>query len=175
MTKQTAAEIRSELHAHSQNLNDAHKDAATFERLRAASGEVTRLTKLCETLTATLAKAMEVEVKAERAAAHAPFKNMTISADDDGRATGLLSTRFIIQYDLERYDFSDEPTLVPVKHIGFGEMTDAAYRYMLEAKPELIPHSIMQLAPDNPRLAFERYFTAQRRGYLTNASLAVVN
>jgi hypothetical protein len=176
MNYKTAADIRNELHALSKTLITAQNNAALYEQLKAASGEAARITKRCSELTDTLAKVREAEAKAERVAAHAPFKGMTITEDNDGRSVGLLSKRFIIQYTTPRFNHTlghNEP--VQIRHNGFGEMTDAAFRYMMEAKPELIPHAIMQLAPDNAQLAFERYFVAQRRGYLVGTpGLAVL-
>jgi hypothetical protein len=174
MTSTTSAEIEQELSALTLELNEARTDAATLERLTSAAGKIARLVRQADALTAKKAKAQEAEAKAEREAAYAPFRRITVAVDDNdtGGTANLLRTGFTIRWQQLTYDHRiNQDVWENRERNGFTAVPRDVMRYLIEASPASIPACIMQLAPADPARAIGLYLTGLRRGYMTVATL----
>ena len=165
----TTAAVEQALAANSLALTKAREDAALFERLKAAAGLATRLTKEGETLTALKLEVYAAEAKAKRDALFALFGDITVSGCAD---KGLLSANWIISYERMSYNTQAHGNILTRFEVnGFPQLErhhPEAYRYLVEAQPERIPDAIMNLSPGNPAEAIAILCQAQARGYLRN-------
>lgn len=168
MTEKPSDILRARLAENAAELQRAQADAELYERLTKARAETARLQKAGAELTASLSKALEAEAKADRKAAEARFRNLSItttypSAD---RPSGVLNARFTIRWESPKWNYrTGENELTAHQSDGFPALAGDAYAYIMEHRTDLIPAVIMELAPGDPEAAMSRYFTARRRGY----------
>jgi hypothetical protein len=155
--------IAAELSSITTELEAARADMALLERLKSAADRVSRLSAEHDKATAALNAAKVREAKAKEDARFAGIEHLAI--DDTSPDANLVRSNFKISYARPTWDGR---ATVPRHHTasGFSLLDRDVLSYIIERCPERIPHKIMALAPDNPRLAFDRYFVSLRRGYV---------
>lgn len=153
-----------------EQLNAANADVALLQRLKDAEANTKRLTRELTDTQRDLATAIADEYAAKQKTAFANIRNMTItaSAPADEPNPGLLKMTFTVNYEALSYDYSSRQNLWrSVSAIGIRHLPAKELAYLTEAKPEIIPHLIMELAIGNPAEAVSRYIQGLQRGYLT--------
>jgi hypothetical protein len=148
-------------------LIQARQDVALMQRLKNAEADAKRLAVELRTAQEELVQVNTAEVQAHRAAAYASYKDITVSG---GAAdASVLDTTFVITVTSLTYNgWETVPEILT--YSGFRTLPREAVGYLLEVHPEQIPAKIKALAPGDNYEAFDRYFTALRRGYLTTAA-----
>lgn len=134
-----------------------------------ATEKLKELAAAVETAKNELAMAEAAEIRAARERLLSTFSDISVSVSyPAGREGMLLSAGFLITYERLTYSMSERANL-PKQYTcnGFAVLPDEAYAYLVEVKPEAIPAEIMALAPGDPREAFNQYFMAKQRGYLS--------
>ena len=153
-----------DLHTITNELEEARKDNALFNRLRGAAERV-------EELTAAHGRALAEQARVEAAAAAVAHAARFVGLSDIQVTRGgaadenLVRVSFAISYTVTRDHGDGWPT--PKRHTmrGFRALDPAVFGFLIEEHPERIPAEIMALAPGNPWGAFDEYFSALRRGY----------
>ena len=152
-------------------LATAKADVALLKRLSGAEANVGRLTDELATAELSLATALADDHEAKRQAAFARIRNMAVTANvpsDDPQA-GLLKIKFAVSYETIAYDSSTRQSVWRAETApNLNSLSMEALAYLTEAEPDLIPRSIMALAPGKPAEAVARYIAAIRRGYLVS-------
>lgn len=168
MTKPTSASIRAEIAVATSAMHKASEDAALYDRLKSAGAERDRLAKHCNTLTAQLHETLAQEDRERREAQAACFRNLRIEAKPDlARPDSVIATTYIIRYEHLVYDANSRANYWTPREVrGFAALEQNAYAYLMQTKPDAIPHEIMALAPGDPFAAMQTYFTHMRRGYV---------
>jgi hypothetical protein len=147
-------------------LEQATADADLYARLTIAKAEAKRLAVELDAAREALAEAEATEVKAASTARLAAFHDLTVTETGDGH---VLHRSFEITITRLEHD-GHNSVPVPRTTKGFEGLSSDAFTYLIEARPERIPGSIMALAPDDPWEAFEIYLMGLRRGYLKQAA-----
>ena len=161
-------ETRDSLAENAADLQRAREDAALFDRLSNARSEIARLQKAGSALTATLSKQLDQEAAAEKKAADARFRNLSVATTypNSLRPSGLLAARFAIRWEGPSWNYQTRETEYrEFSADGFPALPNDVYAYLMEHRPDVIPSIIMDLAPGDPQAAMDRYFSARRRGY----------
>jgi hypothetical protein len=79
-----------------------------------------------------------------------------------------LPSHLSITYQQRTYDINTRRSDFAERIVnGFASLDDQAFTYLMDCKPEAVPSLITDLAPGDLREAFNQYFMAMRRGYLT--------
>lgn len=164
MTKITSAVLAADIERITADLEQAHADIALLERLKSATGRVSRLTTELEKAKAARTKALTAEAKANDERRFASISNVSVSAGDTENENVLRST-FTINYSRPAWD-GRTTRVREHSTVGFGALPPEVLDYIIEKRPELIPAKIIALAPDSPRDAFRRYFVSMRRGFV---------
>lgn len=149
-------------------LIQAAQDVALLQRLKNAEADAKRLAVELRAAQEELVLANTADVQAHRAAAYASFKDITVSSSGASDA-GILDTAFVITVTGLTYNGWETVPEV-LTYSGFRTLPREAIGYLLEIHPEQIPAKIKALAPGDNYEAFDRYFGALRRGYLTAAA-----
>lgn len=153
----------------SKELAEAQADAAMYERLTAAAARVAELTPQLAEATAK----QEAEEAARAAEEYeAQFEGVrdlrvTVTGDIGPDAGGAVWASYEITFVRPTWE-SWSGNTVSKKHTykGFHSLPPEVFRYLLDKVPEQIPAGIMELAPGDPRAAFNRYFSGRKRGHL---------
>lgn len=164
MTELLSDTIRDELAMNGRALCEARKDAELFARLSKAAGEVTRLQKEGDKLTARLNDALAAEAKAERAAFAATIRNLRVGRVAHDQRPGVLYDTFNITYEQYRW-CRDSNEWMPAAVASFASLPDRVLTYIITDKPALIPEDIKAFVPGDVAAAVGEYLAAQRRGY----------
>lgn len=161
-TSRSSFAIAAELSSITAELDVARADMALLERLKSAADRVSRLTIEQEKTNVALEAAKAREGKANEDARFAGITELTIT--DRTPDANVVRSTFKITYVRPKWDGR---STYPQHHkaSGFGLLDRDVLKYIIERCPDRIPQKIMALAPDNPRLAFDRYFVGVRRGY----------
>lgn len=165
-----AIEIAGRIKAITIELAAANADVALLQRLKDAEANADRLTIALATAQDSAAKVQSDTNDAKRQEAFARIRNMSITAitPSDNPNAGLLQTRFAVTYETVAYDSSTRCTVWRVASApNINYLPTDALAYLTEATPEIIPASILALAPDNPAKAVASFIQAVRRGYLS--------
>ncbi|WP_109354612.1 hypothetical protein [Sphingorhabdus sp. EL138] len=154
-----------------QDLNAANADVALLQRLKDAEVNAKRLERELTDMQKDLSVALADEHDAKQQAAFANIRNMAItsSAPVEDLNPGLLKMTYKVTYETLSYDSSTRRNLWRANSAhSIRYLPDTALKYLIEAKPELIPQRIMDLAPGKPAEAIHQYIQAIRRGYLSS-------
>lgn len=146
-------------------LDEARKDVALLERLKAAEANVKRLTKEQADIFAEREAAYAARSKAKQDARFANLSKIRIV--DSTPHESVLRSGFTIKYTRLAYDMyaqANVPQDVTVE--GFTGLPDDVFDFLIERHPEAIPSKIRNLAGD-AREAFAVYFRALRNGFLS--------
>lgn len=165
MTNANTASLLERVEDLTSALVQAQEDVALLERITKAKAETKRLAVELEAAQEALAEAMAAEVQERREATHSDFKDITVTERNTGE--GLLHRIFEITYVRTQWNGWES---APVTHtcIGFGSLPDEAWGYLLNARQDQIPLSILSLSPTaDPWEAFNTYFTGMKRGWLS--------
>lgn len=150
-------------------LEEARKDVETYSRLKSAERRVTELTAAHGVQAAADSAEQDGRRIAARDALLAETEYVRVEAlHGPTGPDNLLRTAFRITYGKRVLDSRswDSPVKAHVVQ-GFQALPAPVMFYLQEKCPEQIPAEIMALAPGDPDLAFQRYFGARRRGYLS--------
>lgn len=162
-TSRSSRVLAAELSAITADLEEARKDMALLERLKSAADRVTRLTaEQTKTVTARDA-ALVTEAKVKQEARFAGIEQVEVT--DNTPNDNVVRSSFTISYVRPTWDGRSS---VPRQHTvnGFALLVPEVLDYLIERCPERIPAKITALAPEDIRLAFNRYFVSVRRGYV---------
>lgn len=149
-----------------EELEAAQSDVALLERLKSAQDRVKRLLPEQEAALAEAAAAKDAESLAREEQRFAGLAG--ISVKDVRPEDNVTRSTFEISYTRLAYDF-EARTQVPSDHTvtGFLALPDEVFAFLIAKHPDKIPAKIMDLCPSNPTTAFERYFMALRRGFVS--------
>ena len=142
------------------------KDVALLARLKTSEAKALSLTTELGEAQAALPIALQDEYRASRELYFAGIQSVSVidkTPEDSviGSAYGITVTRLATDFATSRNLMTD------FGYNGFEGMPQEAYHYMLEKQPSAIPAKIMALASNDPQAAFNVYFAAKRRGYLS--------
>lgn len=147
------------------DLDAALEDVALLERLKSAADRVSRLTAEKEKAIKARDKALSAEAKAAEENHFARISDVDVTEHPETVPENVIRSSFTITYTRLTWDgWASRPAQHSVT--GFGILPPDVLEYLIERRPERIPPKIMALAPDNPRDAFRRYFSSQRRGFI---------
>ena len=152
------------------NLEGARADVALLQRLKDAQANAKRLTLELQATQEVLASALADERNAKLEAEFANIRKMAISTSvpPEDRTAGVLKTTFAVTYETLSYDYQTRQNVWrTVSAPGINYLQARELAYLTQAKPELIPQCIVDLAPGQPAEAVSRYIQAMSRGYLT--------
>ncbi len=155
----------------STDLHAAKADIALLQRLKDAEINAKRLARELKDTQQDLATALANEHDAKQKAAFANIRKMAItpSAPVGDANPGLLKMTFAVTYETLSYDYSTRQNVwKAASAFGINYLQAAELAYLTEAKPEIIPQRIMDLAPGKPAEAVSRYIQAVSRGYLAS-------
>jgi hypothetical protein len=143
-------------------------DAATFKRLSDAAKEVTRLNTAVASAQDALTAYAIAETRAEMDKLFSKFGDITVTvATAEGETPNAIGCRYSIAYEVRTYDHHTRRSDFAQRIVhGFGALDREVMAYLVERKPEVIPALIMDLAPGDPDMAFNRYFVGMQRGYM---------
>jgi hypothetical protein len=151
-------------------LDQARADVALLRRLKDAEKDATRI---AGELVAAQEALVIANVDALTAARDAEFANIrsisvAVIPRKDSPITAI-GVNYAITYERLTYDTAAHKSLWRSNTInGFSAVPMDVMRYLILAKPEAIPLAIMNLAPGgSAEDAFDAYFVAMRRGYMT--------
>ncbi len=145
-------------------------DVELLKRLKGAEANAERLEAAIAEARTQLATAETNDDEIKRQEAFARIRNMSITAiaPGDNPNPSLLQTRFAVTYETVSYDSNTRRTVWLVASApNINHLPIEALAYLTEATPEIIPASIMALAPDSPAQAVGSFIQAIRRGYMT--------
>lgn len=148
------------------DLEAARADAALFERLSAAAAQIEPLTAKLERAQADLEAIRASEAEAERQALLDTFNDIEVVSEGD---ESLLRRGYKITVTRKEFD-GYENTFNSRTYRGFKTLPFEVFVYLIERRPDLIPSDIMEFAPDNAWDAFDGYFIALQRGYISRAA-----
>lgn len=166
MTNQNQAELVSAVERIGAELEQAQRDVALLQRLKAAEANAERLAAELRKAQDELAEAMAAEVRARLDAKFAGFHDITVTESNPHNSSGVLQTAFGITVTRQSFNgYGEAPETFT--YAGFRALPSDALEYLVVKHPERIPASIMELAPNDPEEAFGAYFMGLRRGYLS--------
>jgi len=147
------------------DLAAAQADLDLLERLKSAGDRVARLTAEQGKATKERDKALAAEAKAAEATRFAHISDVQVTEHPETVRENVIRSSFTITYTRVAWNGF---TSAPAQHsvTGFGILPPDVLDYLIDRCPERIPAKIMALSPDNPRDAFRRYFSSQRRGFI---------
>lgn len=151
-------------------LVTAKADIELLKRLKGAEANAERLEAAIASAQLSLDATQANAIDAKRQEAFGRIRDMKITAitPSDNPNAGLLQTRFAVTYETVSYDSSTRRTVWLVASApNINYLPTDALAYLTEATPEIIPASILALAPDNPAKAVASFIQAVRRGYLS--------
>lgn len=125
---------RDALTVNASELQRALEDAALYERLSKARGEVARLQKAGAELTATLNKQLAAEATAAKNEADAKFRTLSVTTSypDATRTSGVLAAKFSISWEGLQWNSrrnENEPT--SFRFDGFSSVPNEVYAYIM--------------------------------------------
>ena len=155
-------------------IANAVDDDATFKRLSQARANAAQLTKELASAQDALTAYAIAETRAEMDSMFSKFGDMAVTVTTEaGETANPIRSRYAITYEQRAYNTNTRRSdMVQRTTNGFAMLDTEAMAYLIERKPEAIPALIMDLAPGNPEAAFDQYFMAMRRGYLTGTVAA---
>lgn len=145
-------------------LEEAHQDAAMWQRLTGAADRVKSLTAEYTKAKSAYDTAEAAKAKAAHEAQFAGLRNLRIT-EIPGKGDSVMHSAFHITYTRDAWDgWNNVPQTVSCTR-GFGALERNVLAWIIQRHPEKIPASITDLAPDIDA-AFNRYFVGLQRGYL---------
>lgn len=148
------------------DLEAARADAALFERLSGAAAQIAPLAAKLEQAQADLEATRVSDAEAERQALLDTFSDIEVVSEGDDN---LLRRGYKITVTRKQFD-GYENTLTSRTYRGFKSLPFEVFVYLIERRPELIPTDILEFAPNNAWDAFDGYFIALQRGYISRAA-----
>lgn len=145
-------------------LEEAHQDAAMWQRLTGAADRVKSLTAEYAKAKIAHEKAEAVKAKAEQDAKFAGLRDLRI-IEIAGDSASVMHSTFHITYTCDAWNGRDNVPQTVSCTRGFGALERNVLAWIIQRHPEKIPASITDLAPDIDA-AFNRYFVGLQRGYL---------
>jgi hypothetical protein len=167
--------LTSEVERLSASLDQARADVALLRRLKDAEKDATRIAGELATAQDALVTATVDAVTTRRDAEFANLRNLSVAVSfGDKRTPSAISASYAITYERLTYDNSAHRNEWKSNTInGFSAVPMDVMRYLLLARPDAIPAAIMALAPGgDAEEAFDAYFVAMRRGYMTTGKAA---
>lgn len=161
-----------DLHTLTRELEEACQDLALFNRLAGAAGRVEELTVAHGHALAEQARTEAVAASAASAARFVGLSDIQVTRTGPEHEN-LVRASFKISWTRTGDDGRGETLSKRVTAQGFRALGPVEFAFLIERHPAQIPAEIIALAPGDPFAAFDAYFSALRRGYISAAKVAV--
>lgn len=162
----TVEDLNEQLDANRKALATANSNAALFAAIQAAPGEVPRLQKEGERLTAALSRAMDAEAKAEVRRFASQFRNIKITVAPHKDRAGIINSTVTVHYERLSYNSSSHENEWGAKSGELRAIDRDFLDYIVCHRPDLIPADIMAFQQGDAPLAVRKYLDAVARGYV---------